>query len=54
MLFPNVLQELEQMQEGEVSRVIKERGAYYIVRCRRKQRIPMSAERRWKKLSNDC
>ena len=36
MLFPNVLQELEQMQEGEVSRVIEERGAYYIVRCQEK------------------
>lgn len=37
MLFPNVLQELEQMQEGEVSRVIEERGAYYMVRCQDKK-----------------
>lgn len=37
MLFPNVLQELEQMQEGEVSGVIEERGAYYMVRCQDKK-----------------
>lgn len=36
MLFPNVMQELARMQEGEISSVIEERGAYYIVRCQEK------------------
>ncbi|MCI5585054.1 MAG: peptidyl-prolyl cis-trans isomerase [Lachnospiraceae bacterium] len=33
MLFPTVLQTLQTMKEGEISGLIEERNAYYIVRC---------------------